>query len=123
MIGHDVWLGDVCVILSGVTIGHGAVVGAGAVVTRDVPPYAIVGGNPAEILRRRFSEQQIQDLLKITWWNWDEEKIENNLDFMLSQETDHFIQIHLSRKHPRSIRDLGKLIARNLPSFGSKTAR
>jgi len=74
-IGHDVWLCHGSVILSGVTIGHGAVIGANAVVTKDVPPYAIVGGIPGEIIRYRFPEETIAKLLEIRWWDWDDDKI------------------------------------------------
>ncbi len=69
-IGHDVWLGTGCMILSGVTIGHGAVIGAGAVVTADVAPYAIAAGNPARTARSRFSQDVIDILLSIQWWDW-----------------------------------------------------
>lgn len=75
IIGHDVWLGSGSTILSGVTIGHGAVVAAHAVVTKDVPPYAIVGGNPAKIIRYRFDEATIQALLETKWWDLPREKI------------------------------------------------
>lgn len=68
VIGHDVWLGSQAMILSGLTIGTGAVVAARAVVTRDVPPYAIVGGNPAKVLRMRFDEVEIEGLLASRWW-------------------------------------------------------
>jgi acetyltransferase-like isoleucine patch superfamily enzyme len=68
-IGHDVWLGSGAVVLSGVSIGHGAVIGARAVVTRDVPPYAIVAGNPAKQVRLRFDEETIAHLLEAAWWD------------------------------------------------------
>lgn len=68
-IGHDVWLGSGCMILSGVTVGHGAVVGARAVVTRDVPAYAVVAGNPARIVRRRFDEGTVAALVAAAWWD------------------------------------------------------
>lgn len=71
-IGNDVWIGDHAVIVSGVTVGDGAVIGAGAVVTKDVPPYAIVGGIPAHIIRKRFSDAIIEDLLEIKWWDYEE---------------------------------------------------
>lgn len=71
VLGHDVWVGANATILRGVSVGHGAVIGAGAVVTRDVPPYAIVAGNSAEILRFRFSEPVIERLLKLQWWDFD----------------------------------------------------
>jgi len=74
-IGHDVFLGSGAIVLSGVTIGHGAVVAAHAVVARDVPPYAVVGGNPARILRYRFDEATIQAMLDAGWWELPREKI------------------------------------------------
>lgn len=74
-IGSDVWIGCRAVILPGIQVGDGAVVGAGAVVTRDVPPYAIVGGNPATVIRYRYSPEIINTLLKLKWWEWSHEKI------------------------------------------------
>lgn len=74
-IGHDVWIGGAALILDGVTIGSGAVVGAGAVVTRDVPPYAIMAGNPARLVRHRFAPEIVTALLEIAWWDWPDEKI------------------------------------------------
>ena len=82
-IGHDVWIGAAAQILSGVTIGHGAVIGAGAIVTKDVPPYAIVVGNPARIARYRFSSETIQELLDSAWWDWPLSKILENEQFLL----------------------------------------
>ena len=69
-IGNDVWIGARAIILDGVTIGDGAIVAAGAVVTRDVEPYTIVGGIPAKVIRRRFDDNLCDDLLRIQWWNW-----------------------------------------------------
>ncbi|WP_279600613.1 CatB-related O-acetyltransferase [Methylobacterium sp. J-077] len=69
VIGHDVWLGSGCMILSGVTIGHGAVVAARAVVTRDVPPYAVVAGNPARVVRHRFDPSTVEALVAAAWWD------------------------------------------------------
>lgn len=80
VIGSDVWIGYEAVILSGVTIGDGAVIGSRAVVTKDVEPYTIVGGVPAKPIRKRFDEQMIKKLEKIGWWNWDEEQIRQNLE-------------------------------------------
>jgi hypothetical protein len=80
IIGNDVWVGAGAIILSGVKIGDGAIVAAGAVVTKDVPPYSIVGGNPAKLIRYRFSEDQIAKLLSIRWWNWSEDRIRANID-------------------------------------------
>lgn len=75
VIGNDVFIGDNVTVLSGVKIGDGAVIGAGAVVSKNIPPYAIAVGSPIEIKKYRFTESQIQSLLRIQWWNWDEEKL------------------------------------------------
>lgn len=79
VIGNDVWIGYEAVILSGITIGDGAIIGTHAVVTKDVPPYTIVGGIPAKPIRKRFSEEMIAFLLKIKWWNWTKEQIAENI--------------------------------------------
>ena len=79
-IGNDVWIGAYTSILPGVHIGDGAVIAAGAVVCKDVSPYAIVGGVPAKVIRYRFSREEIEKLLKIKWWEWSHEKIEANLE-------------------------------------------
>ncbi len=81
-IGNDVWIGAEAFILDGVTIGDGAVIGARAVVAKDVPAYSIVVGNPATIIRFRFNEDQIDKLLKIEWWNWDDETIRKQMHEM-----------------------------------------
>jgi virginiamycin A acetyltransferase len=75
IIGNDVWIGLNATILSGVTIGDGAVIGANSLVARDVEPYTIVAGNPARSIRKRFSQQTIDKLLRIKWWDWEIEKI------------------------------------------------
>lgn len=79
VIGNDVWIGYEAAILSGVTIGDGAIIGTRAVVTKDVPPYTIVGGVPAETIRKRFSDDTISALLKIRWWDWPEERIKQQI--------------------------------------------
>ena len=80
LIGNDVWIGANATILKDVVIGDGAVIGAGAVVTKPVPPYAIVAGNPASIIKYRFPEEQITSLQKIGWWDWTEEQIRDRRD-------------------------------------------
>lgn len=80
IIGNDVWIGYEAVIMSGVTIGDGAIIGTRAVVTKDVPPYTIVGGIPAKQIRKRYSDETIDTLLKIQWWNWSKEKIRENIE-------------------------------------------
>lgn len=79
VVGNDVWIGYEAVILSGVKIGDGAIIGARAVVTKDIPPYTIVGGVPAKPIRKRFSDETITELLKLQWWNWSAERIKQNL--------------------------------------------
>lgn len=80
VIGNDVWIGANATILQGITIGDGAIVAAGSIVTKDVPPYAIVGGIPAKVIRYRFEEEEIANLLEIEWWNKDEAWIAEHAD-------------------------------------------
>lgn len=79
-IGSDVWIGTRAIIMDGITIGHGAVIGANAVVTKNVPPYAVVAGVPAKVIKYRFSEEKINSLLKKEWWKWNVEKIKLERD-------------------------------------------
>ena len=79
IIGNDVWIGYEAVVMAGVTIGDGAIIGARAVVTKDVPPYTIVGGVPAREIRRRFSDDVIARLLELKWWDWPAEQIQRNI--------------------------------------------
>jgi hypothetical protein len=93
-IGNDVWIGATSTIMSGVTIGDGAVIGAGSTITKDVPPFAIVAGNPGKIVKYRFTEEQIEKLLQIAWWDWGEDKIKENAMSMWSPNIDDFIKKH-----------------------------
>lgn len=88
VLGNDVWIGYEAVILSGVTIGDGAIVGARAVVTKDVPPYTIVAGVPARPIRKRFDEETIAKLEALRWWDWDEEKIKRCIPAIQSGDID-----------------------------------
>ncbi|WP_128153307.1 CatB-related O-acetyltransferase [Apibacter raozihei] len=91
VIGNDVWIGYKATIMPGITIGDGAIIAAYAVVTKNVPPYSIVGGNPATMIKKRFTENQINHLLEIEWWNWDIEKITKHISVLTSNEP--FIEI------------------------------
>ena len=91
-VGNDVWIGATSTIMSGITIGDGAIIGAGSTVTKDVPPFAIVAGNPGKIVKYRFTEEQIEKLLQISWWNWEEDKIRDNAMSMWSPNIDDFIK-------------------------------
>ena len=84
VIGNDVWIGYDAVVLAGVTVGDGAIIAARAVVTKDVPPYTIVGGVPARPIRRRFSDSEIDQLLELKWWDWPEEKIARSIGVIQS---------------------------------------
>ena len=74
-LGHDVWIGHGAIVLAGISIGTGAAIGAGAIVTRDVPPFAVVVGNPGRVLRLRFAEPVIERLQRIAWWDWDHDRL------------------------------------------------
>ena len=93
-IENDVWIGAKSTIMSGIQINNGAIIAAGSTVTKDVPPYAIVAGNPGRIVKFRFQKNQIIKLLKIAWWNWDEDKIKNEAMNMWSDNIDLFISRH-----------------------------
>ena len=75
VLGHDVWIGHGAVVLPGITVGTGAAVGAGSIVTKDLPPFAVAVGNPARVLRLRFPESVVADLLRIAWWDWPHDRL------------------------------------------------
>jgi acetyltransferase-like isoleucine patch superfamily enzyme len=93
MIGHDVWIGQDAVIIGGVTINHGAVVANHAIVTKDVPPYGIVAGNPARLVKLRFDEPTIKKLLQIQWWNWSDVLIKKHAILLSMGKIDDFSKL------------------------------
>ena len=94
IIGSDVWIGADATILSGVTIGHGAVIGNHAVVAKNVAPYAVVVGNPIQVVRKRFLDWQIAKLLEIKWWEWGDEKISRSVALLLSEDIEEFLKVN-----------------------------
>ena len=90
-IGNDVWIGARAIVLDGVTIGDGAIVAAGAVVTRDVEPYSVVGGVPARVIKKRFEQAIVDDLLEICWWNWPISKLIDVAQIMRSPDAARLI--------------------------------
>ena len=88
VIGNDVWIGYEAVVMSGVKIGDGAIIGTRAVVTKDVPPYTVVGGVPAKQIRKRFDDKTIEKLQSLEWWNWNEDKIKRNISAIQSGDID-----------------------------------
>jgi len=99
VIGHDVWLGAQCIIMPGVSIGDGAIIGAGSVVTKSVAPYEVVCGNPARHLRWRFPEEVRSKLQEIQWWHWSDSQIKENID-LFSRDVD---ELTLNRMLERSL--------------------
>jgi virginiamycin A acetyltransferase len=85
-IGNDVWIGYKATIMAGVTIGDGAIIATNATVTKDVPPYTIVGGNPAKEIKKRFSDSEIERLLNIRWWDWNPERITKNVGYLTGKD-------------------------------------
>jgi virginiamycin A acetyltransferase len=93
LVGNDVWFGYDSLVKNGVTIGDGAIIAARAVVVKDVPPYAIIAGNPAKVVKMRFDEKTVERLLRISWWNWDIEKINKHLKLISSLDVNHLEEI------------------------------
>ena len=97
IIGNDVTIGAYATIMGGVTIGNGAVIGANSLVTKNVPPYAVVGGNPAKIIKYRFDEETITRLNSIKWWHWDDDKIKKHIN-CITGKVKSFIKAHCKIK-------------------------
>ncbi|MET3408001.1 hypothetical protein ABIC59_005473 [Priestia aryabhattai] len=91
IISHDVWIGKDSMIVSSVKIGNGAVIGARSVITKDVPPYGIVAGNPSKLTKLRFSSEIINKLEELAWWNWEISTIKKHLSYLLSDDISRFI--------------------------------
>lgn len=88
-VGNDVWIGFNSTIMPGIKIGDGAIIAANSTVTKDVEPYSIVGGNPAKEIKKRFSQEKIEKLLNLCWWNWEIKKITENIQNLTSEDVDH----------------------------------
>lgn len=94
IIGNDVWICSNVTIMSGIKIGDGSVIAMNSHVVKDVEPYTLVGGNPAKFIKHRFTQEQIQQLLKIKWWEWEDDKINDNLHLLCSGNIQDFIDAH-----------------------------
>jgi len=119
VIGNDVWIGLNVTIVSGVTIGSGAAVAAGSVVVKDIPPYAIVAGNPAKIIKMRFAEDQIEELIKLEWWNWTDEKVRKNMSILCSPNTDGLFPRHTAKV--KVIKHIKKILPQGVTRILKKT--
>ena len=97
IIGNDVWIGANATIMSGVKIGDGAVIANNSHVVKNVEPYSLVGGNPAKLIKYRFTEEQIEKLLEIKWWDWEDDEINKNIHLLCNTDIDAFIN---SRETP-----------------------
>ena len=93
VVGNDVWIGQNVTVMPGVHIGDGAIIGANSVVTKDIPPYTISAGNPCRVKKKRFDDKVIEHLLKIKWWNWNIDKIFDNMDALCSGDLDKIMKI------------------------------
>jgi acetyltransferase-like isoleucine patch superfamily enzyme len=95
IIGNDVWIGDNVTIMSGINIGDGSVLACNSHIVKDVKPYTITGGNPAQEIKLRFTPQQIESLLRIKWWDWEDQKINENANLLCSKNIQEFIDKHI----------------------------
>ena len=91
-IGNDVWIGDNVTIMSGVMVGDGAIIANNSHIVKNIEPYTIVGGNPAKLIKYRFTKEQIEKLLEIKWWNWEDAKINQYAPLLCNSDIDKFIQ-------------------------------
>ena len=98
VIGNDVWIGNGATIISGIKIGDGAIIGTNSLVTKDVPAYSIVGGNPAKEIRKRFDQETTELLLAVKWWDWDVQKITDNLQAVTNSKIDELRRIYQESK-------------------------
>lgn len=98
VIGNDVWIGSEVVVMPGIKVGHGAVLGTRALVTRDVEPYTIVGGNPAKPIRKRFDNRQIEMLLEMQWWDWPDAELQAAMPLMTSGDVEALYRLWSDRR-------------------------
>lgn len=98
VIGNDVWIGNSATIMQGIKIGDGAIIGTNALVTKDVEPFTVVGGNPAQLIRKRFDDEQTKFLLELAWWNWPVEKITQNLKAITEGDFKSLKRTHAKHK-------------------------
>lgn len=91
VIGNDVWIGYNATIMPGVNVGHGAIIGSNATVTKDVPPYSVVGGNPAEIIKYRYSQEEINFLINLAWWDWERKYIDDALEILVKGSVEELL--------------------------------
>ena len=98
IIGNDVWLGAECLIMPGIQIADGAVIAARAVVTKNIGPYEIWGGNPAKLIKKRFSDQDIEKILQIKWWDWDLDILKRNVQYLRSNDVETLWQKHQNKE-------------------------
>lgn len=98
IVGNDVWIGSEAMIMPGIKIGDGAVIGSRALVTKDVEPYSIVGGNPAKLIKKRFSDTTIEKLLEMSWWDWDENELADVVPVLCSNDIEQLYEYFKNRK-------------------------
>lgn len=94
VIGNDVWIGHNATIMPGITIGDGAIVATNTTVTKNVPPYSIVGGNPSQLIRKRFNDIQINSLLEMKWWNWNIDLITQHVQLLTNNNIEELINVY-----------------------------